>query len=302
MLSTQQQQQQQAHQDQIATFMSDAASSAAFGTGTSKGPSYVCSIFPIEMRSDQPHLSMIPNGQYDENSLKGTRAAEKYVLSNRTIYILPAPAKGSYTVRPIYDTAQMIQNIINPEDSTIGMIPAPIKARTAAESLVDLWTAHTIGATAGRKIGIGLIDGPKPSALELDSLTRSQEALFSHLINEADGFDHQSQRNKITNLHKMAVEWMGVTNRAWAKGLSHHEVKDCIACGYTIRALATVCENCNSNLIAQLQAAADWMTDAELALKDPHCYDIVKRLKERTMAATVQKIQAGKAKDASPTQ
>lgn len=269
---------QQLPRPDIRDFMATAVAGSIFGSPHLSGTVHICSIYPRELRDQRPHMSVHPNPQYDERAPKGHADSIPFVWANQTTYVLPAaPDIDHPSILPIYDTGQMTMSIPDP-DAGVQRIPGPISARIAAEALVHKWTNYTVGAEAGRKIGVGIIAGPEPTTEEIAQLNSLQQNLFRFLVREADQFDHERKRNLITDLHIDALKGIG-QKRDWMKALHHEAMKECIACGSPIQYEAERCSNCSTNLVEYL-AGAPWHSDEVKEARDPHCFALAKKLRK----------------------
>lgn len=230
----------------------------------------ICSVFPLELKKKCNHLSMIPD-KVNKGQVR---------LSMSAIYRLPAATRDSYELLRIFNTAQMVQNTINPQQ--YDQMPAPISARDLADSLVNGWALSTVerGEGDSDSIGVAIIAGPKPTDLELISLRNKQARFFARIIQRADVYWRNGDIGKITGLHKVALDWMGVTDREWGKAITRRPVKQCLACGSEILQSAEQCKECNVSLVqfclSSLNLGSKTMDEIEMF--DPYIANIVERV------------------------
>lgn len=162
-----------------------------------------------------------------------------------TTYFLPAATKANPTLLRVNDTYTWNRNW---SVDDIAFYQAAIPANTVADNLVHSWAQSMVGARQGFGPGIMVIAGSEPTKLELETVHIRQEEFFNFLINQADDFEQEGKRFNITDVHRLAAEWMGVQGRSWAKVM--HEIKfvSCPACQEDIRAGALVCRHCSTDL------------------------------------------------------
>lgn len=193
------------------------ARSAEFATGDR----VILSIFPLEQTLELRH-----NGV--------------------TKYICPAATPGTHVLIHVPDTFAWCKNWTM--DPPI-LYQAPVPAQVVAENLVNAWSARMIGAREGLTAGVMIIAGETPTTAEIEEVKNRQEAYFRQLISIADDFETKGERHNITDLHRVAANWMGVQGRAWAKPLRETRYVPCPNCLEDIREGARICRFCQSDLV-----------------------------------------------------
>lgn len=255
---------------------------------------HICSVFPVRLQQRYSHVGTIPNPNYDPKAPQGSPESQPEIPTASQLYIMEAAPRDGYTTLTVLDTAQLVQNVAMP-DSDYELMPAPIHAHQLRESLVQKWTAYTVGATSESRIGIGAIVDAEPSEQEVEYLRKIQAHYFQYLVVQGDQHWRHGEVKNIIDLHFQAADWLNVIDsHEWARGMQRREMKDCLACRNGIDAHAVVCEHCNKDLIHFLDQEVDWLTDNEMAKVDPFAWSqVVKRRAKR--AAKLKLVKKGKA-------
>jgi hypothetical protein len=155
-------------------------------------------------------------------------------------YTLEACPKGEHRTLTVTDTVSFNRNF-----STGQYYPAPVPGGVVADNLLTAWTRGLIGANDHTGLGPGIIicAGVEPTAEEIQAVKDKQAEYFRFLINEGDRKPEQ-----VTDLHKIACEWMGVKDRKWAQQIQPVELVPCPACAEDVRSTAVICRHCGTNM------------------------------------------------------
>jgi hypothetical protein len=172
-------------------------------------------------------------------------------------YILPSAPKGSHVQLTVHDSYAWNRNF---NADRFELYPAPIPATSIADNLIQRFTTGMIGTKDGLGPGIMICADVEPTEEEIATVVARQEAYFRYLINEADFLFAKNQVGDIHDVHRMAADWMGTHDRAWAKPLVHVEMKRCPACDEEVRGSAKFCRWCHTDIPA-------WIAKEEKALK-----------------------------------
>lgn len=205
--------------------------------GTS-GPRTLISCFPIEQRLTLWH--------------KG-----------RTEYVLPKAEKGTYVQLTVEDTYSWCKNW---SQSGFNLYQAPVPASAVADNMIKVWREGLLGTKDGLGPGILICAGADPTAEEIAKIEAMNTEYFRFLINEADALDRNNHGNDIHDLHRLAADWMGANDRAWAKPIEHVEMVACPSCQEKIRKGARKCRWCQEDLV---KLAATLEREAKMAASRP---------------------------------
>lgn len=155
------------------------------------------------------------------------------------------PRGKGYAVLVITDSFQWVRDITAIHEDNY--IPAPIPAARIAEALVAEWGSG-LAAGSGRA-GIGVWDPNSGWDLPqyVEQLRAGQEAYFRQLVMAADINFARTGQKEITDLMRMAAEWLG-TDRDWNKAIEEILMKRCPACTRRIPQAAMRCQECHTEL------------------------------------------------------
>jgi hypothetical protein len=172
-------------------------------------------------------------------------------------YVMPAAEPGGYQTLMVHDTFSYNRNY---HVEGFALFEAPVPAQVVAENLVQAWSTGLVGTKDGLGPGIMICAGLTPTPEEIAEVNKRQNAYFRSLIGEADALEGIHKAKDITDLHRLAAEWMGAKDRKWFRLISRVDSKSCPACAEEIRAEAKVCKHCNTNIaefLAKEQRAAE---------------------------------------------
>lgn len=208
--------------------------------------------------------SMIPGHSGPRTLLSIFPIAQSLTLRHEgyKTYELPAVKKGEHALLAVNDTFSWNRDFSKEE---FMLYPAPIPGQVVAENLIQAWAHGKIGTSDGLGPGIILLEGTKPTPAELELANSVQESYFRHLIYEADQKFIQEGGLNITDLHRVAANWMGLNDRQWIKPIVEINLVNCPACAEQIRAAAKVCKHCHTNIPEFLKTESDVITDLKTA-------------------------------------
>lgn len=199
-----------------------APGSTLFNLGQS-GPRTVISAYPLPMELELRH--------------EGSKR-----------YKIEAAPKGEIRVLTVNDTFGINKNF-----SSGQYWAAPIPASVVADNLVQAWAKGRVGNKEGVGPGVLVCKELVPDAAEIETVMGLQEAYYRFLVNDADLKNAHDQVKHITDEHRIAADWMGVKDRAWAKKMERIDMQRCPACAEEIRETAKVCRFCNVHIAEFLE-------------------------------------------------
>lgn len=193
------------------------------------GPRTLISVFPKELRLELRH--------------EGFKT-----------YVMPSAPKGKFSTLTVRDTYAWVRNF---SADNFELYQAPIAGTVVAENLMQRWSMGLVGTRDGLGPGILVCAGLEPSPEEIVHAKNQQEAYFRELILEGDVlFAKPETAGDITDVHRMAAEWMGAQDRAWYKPIQHILMATCPACAEEIRSTAKICRFCRTNLADFIESEA----------------------------------------------
>jgi hypothetical protein len=177
----------------------------------------------------------------------------------------PVTRGQGYSALVITDSFQWILDIT--ETKKHSMIPAPIPARQIAEATVAEWTSG-LASGAGRA-GIGVWNPHDGFDLNqfVAQLRAGQEIYFRELVMAADISFARTGQKEISDLMRMAAEWLGV-DREWNKAIEEVIQKRCPACTTKIPQESLRCLRCQTDLPLWYQQYK--FPAVEIFALDPH--------------------------------
>lgn len=208
------------------------------------GPKTILSVFPLPMKS------------------------EPLQHEGQRVYEIAPAKKGSYTTLTVKDTFSWLRNLHT--DGT-SYYQGPIPATVVAENLVQRWTQGLVGTKDGLGPGIMIIEGAVPTSEEIADATARQEAYFRNLVYEGDECFTKEGGINITDLHRVAAEWMGLNDRPWIKPLTSAALMPggCPACKEPVKDGAVICKHCHTDIpefLAKQSAKLGQIPKAPLAV------------------------------------
>lgn len=191
------------------------------------GPRTVISVYPRELRLELRH--------------EGFKT-----------YVMPGAPKGKFSTLTVRDTYAYVRNF---SVDNFELYQAPVAGSVVAENLMQAWSNGLVGTKEGIGPGILVCADLEPTAEEIASVMAKQEVYFRELIMEGDIlFNKPETAGDITDVHRLAAEWMGTTDRPWFKPLTHISLTPCPACAEDIRSTAKICKVCKTNIAEFLEA------------------------------------------------
>lgn len=160
-------------------------------------------------------------------------------------YTLDAAERNSYVTLLVEDTYAVCRNL---HADGVEFYSAPVPASVVAQNLVKSWSTGLIGTTDDLGPGILVCKDLDVTDAEITTANGRQAEYFRFLINEADAKQLQGKANEITDIHRLAANWMGAHDRAWYKPIEHVEMVQCAACGEEIRSSAKICRWCHTHI------------------------------------------------------
>lgn len=208
----------------------------------------LCSVWPERLVSEPFH--------------HGGVARKRYVIEGGS------PERPAYLM--IENTFDWIQ--MQGPDNKAEFHQATIYAHQIAKDLIQYWTGDHPGNRRGKR-GVGVISG----ALDRDTSTvtatpdeilelhKLQHSFLSYSVELADALwdsGNPVQRGKISREHRKAFAMLGLDEKQhpWVRTRVAAYLS-CPACGERIRAEATVCKECKTNLI-------DYFMGEDLPIKE----------------------------------
>lgn len=166
-----------------------------------------------------------------------------------------APAeRGKYSLLAVPGGYKWLRDFtgIGEDSPTPGMMPVWQDCRVVADSLVRLWTGHSV-ADHGRP-GIAMMDlGEKtPGATLLARLEAQQTVLARNLVTQANDHHTVGNARNITDTHRLMAEWLygtGAQKLPWFPKAVFEDLKRCPKCAKEILARALGCEHCGCELL-----------------------------------------------------
>jgi hypothetical protein len=163
-----------------------------------QGPSNVPLVFG-NFGQIAPRVAYVCSVHYESKFKKMPHQGE-------TVYRLPAPAKGSYSVLAVYDTQQWVKTSAGGYDEEPTPTAMPVDVNGVVRDLLASWTTGFIGEASRFTPGIMQIAGPVPTEMELYKLNRKEEDFCDALIMEGDKF-YVQKNGRIQSLHRGAATW-----------------------------------------------------------------------------------------------
>jgi hypothetical protein len=158
----------------------------------------------------------------------------------------PCETNQGYNLIRLYDTFTWSRDFTQDKER---FHPNPLSALDVCRSLVTSWASDVIEGSGDMGPGIMVIEGTEPEAGELARVRQRQTDYARTLINSAGTLFAKGQLKDISDLHRNMARWMGVMNVPWIAKLEQVEMKNCRACGESIRMNALRCKECNVDLV-----------------------------------------------------
>lgn len=180
-------------------------------------------------------------------------------------FVIPKPPEDGFSCLRVYDTYALISDIGKLSDpnyeqradqTTMARIPAlsPSGHGGLAYDIIQQIAGDMHGATTGRMLGIGLIQGELPTQGEWKSLRERQEELYRFYVHEGDRLALAQEMDQIRDFHRFALSELGdfdPVRHPWFKDIMKQTMKNCFLCHKIIFQLATRCEYCHGDLVAE---------------------------------------------------
>jgi len=100
--------------------------------------------------------------------------------------------------------------------------PETITALEIAKDLVKCWTQNFSGVDSNvARPGVIILRGKTIEPDEMKLLNDLQNEFARRMVVEADKFETDGRRDKITNKHRVLADWIGVKGKPWPEQLSN---------------------------------------------------------------------------------
>lgn len=227
----------------------------------------ICSIFFLPVKVRRPFHSIVGGGW-------------------STCVEFPAVKRGEYLTRIVTPFMQMTSTT-NGNQVPMGPYPAD---EWAADVVQEVCGNHPFESVGGP--GIFVCAGDKPTEEELATAEIRQKAWARKLVVTAQDLWAQGKKGSVSDLHRLAADWLGDTNYEWVRPPQDVKMIPCPVCTRLIENSKIECPHCG-NIVD-----ADAYMDRQIRL-----LDMTARLKQRELEwakknpelATAMGIAAGNA-------
>lgn len=181
---------------------------------------------------------------------KAVRDYSPEMSGGRHTFIIPEAKKGEVVTLKIGDCWELVMN-------DKGQIGAPqydqkiVKVEDIAACILKEFAVNIAGTHSGRRPGIMVIAGDKPTAAEKQMMDEMQASYFDGLIEDACAMHAEHKWKSIGQPHRDAAIWRGVDaseeRYRWVLNLGEaKEKKACYFCAEKILPDAKFCKECRN--------------------------------------------------------